>query len=59
MKKSIILFFIPFIFNGCLVGTVTSLPFKVVGGAVNIVAPDIVGDSISAVGDGADILIPF
>jgi len=43
-------------FSCCIVGTVVSLPFKAVGAAVNVVAPDVVGDSISEV---ADIVIPF
>jgi len=46
-------------FSGCIVGTIVSLPFKAVGAVVNSVAPEPVGDSIEAVGDVADTLIPF
>ena len=59
MYKIVFLALLPLMFSGCIVGTVVSLPFKAVGAAVNIVAPDAVGDSIGAVGDTADILIPF
>ncbi|PHS57427.1 MAG: hypothetical protein COB17_06485 [Sulfurimonas sp.] len=59
MYKIFILIFIPFIFSGCIVGTVVALPFKAVGAAVNTVAPDIVGDSISTVGNVTDAIIPF
>ncbi len=44
---------------GCGVGTLVALPFKVTGEVINVVAPDIVGDSISAVGDAVDTVIPF
>lgn len=59
LLKSIFFAFIVLSFNGCIVGTIVSLPFKVVGAAVNTVTPDIVGDSIGVVGDVADIAIPF
>jgi hypothetical protein len=45
--------------QGCIVGTVVSAPFKVVGAVVNTVTPDIVGDTISATGDVVDMAIPF
>ncbi len=45
--------------GGCGVGSVVALPFKAAGAAVNVVAPDIVGDTISGVGDVADAAIPF
>ncbi len=59
MYKLLLLVLIPFIFTGCIVGTAVSLPFKAVGTVVNIVTPDVVGDSISLVGDTTDIIIPF
>jgi len=46
-------------FNGCIVGDVVSLPFKVTGAVVNTITPDIVGDSISTTGDVVDTVIPF
>ncbi|HHD77910.1 MAG TPA: hypothetical protein ENK97_03930 [Campylobacteraceae bacterium] len=46
-------------FGGCGVGSVVALPFKAAGAAVNVVAPDVVGDTISGVGDVADTVIPF
>ena len=45
--------------SGCGVGSLVAAPFKITGAVVNIVAPDAVGDSISAVGDAADTAIPF
>ena len=45
--------------QGCIVGTVVSAPFKVVGAVVNTVTPDIVGDTISTTGDVVDMAIPF
>ena len=48
-----------FSLSGCGIGSLVAAPFKVTGAVVNIVAPDAVGDSISAVGDAADTAIPF
>lgn len=62
MQKYLQIFFLLFIiisFQGCVVGTVAAAPFKVVGAVVNTVTPDIVGDSISTVGDVVDMAIPF
>ena len=50
---------IGFLFSGCGVGSLVAAPFKVTGAVVNVVAPDVVGNSISAVGDAADAAIPF
>ena len=47
------------LFNGCIVGDVVALPFRVTGAVVDVVAPDAVGDSISGVGDAIDTAIPF
>ncbi len=47
------------LFAGCGVGSVVALPFKAVGAVVNVVTPDVVGDTISDVGDVADAAIPF
>ncbi len=57
--KTTFLLFIILSFQGCIVGTVAAVPFKVVGAAVNVVTPDIVGDTISATGDVVDTVIPF
>ncbi len=46
-------------FQGCIVGDVVALPFRVTGAVVNTVAPDIVGDTISGTGDVLDTAIPF
>jgi hypothetical protein len=60
MIKTIILSFITMIlFTGCIVGDAVALPFRVTGTVVNVVAPDVVGDSISGVGDAVDTAIPF
>ena len=47
------------LFSGCGLGSAVAAPFKVTGAVVNVVAPDIVGDTISGVGDVADTIIPF
>lgn len=47
------------VLSGCGVGSLVALPFKVTGAAVNVVAPNVVGDSISGVGEVADAVIPF
>jgi len=57
--KLIILMVIGLLFTGCGVGSVVALPFKAVGAVVNVVTPDIVGDTISGVGEAADTVIPF
>lgn len=59
MKKVIFSIFIVLSFSGCGVGTLVALPFKVTGEVVNVVAPEIVGDTISGVGDAVDTVIPF
>jgi hypothetical protein len=60
MKKFYIaLVFTSILFSGCGVGSVVAAPFKVTGAIVNVVTPDIVGDTISGVGDVADAAIPF
>ncbi|MDZ7819363.1 MAG: DUF6726 family protein [Aliarcobacter sp.] len=46
-------------FSGCIVGDVVALPFRVTGAVVNVITPDIVGDSISTTGDAIDTAIPF
>lgn len=57
--KIILLALIATLFSGCIVGTVAALPFKAVGAVTNVVAPDVVGDSISGFGDVVDTAIPF
>ncbi len=46
-------------FNGCIVGDVVALPFRVTGAVVDVIAPDAIGDSISTTGDAIDTAIPF
>ncbi len=57
--KVVYIFLIAFLFQGCIVGKVASAPFKVTGAVVNVVTPDIVGDTISTTGDVVDTVIPF
>lgn len=57
--KIIFYFFVVISFQGCIVGTVVSAPFKIVGSVVNTVTPDIIGDTISTTGDVIDMAIPF
>lgn len=59
MIKYFVSIIIAFLFSGCIVGDIVALPFRVTGAVVNTVAPDVVGDSISGVGDSADTVIPF
>ena len=59
MKKYLIALFTIFIFNGCIVGDTVALPFRVSGAVINVVAPDVVGDTISGTGDVIDTIIPF
>jgi polygalacturonase len=47
------------LFSGCIVGDVVALPFRVTGAVVNVVAPDVVGDTITDAGDVLDAAIPF
>ena len=59
MSKYIIGTIIALTFNGCIVGDVVALPFRVTGAVVNVITPDAVGDSISGVGEVLDTAIPF
>ncbi len=58
-KNFLFLALLTLLFGGCGVGSVVALPFKTAGAVVNVVAPDVVGDTISGVGDVADAAIPF
>ncbi len=55
----IVLSLFALLFCGCVVGTVVSLPFKAVGAVTNVITPDVVGDTVSGVGDVVDAAIPF
>ena len=57
--KVLIVIILALTFSGCIVGDAVALPFRVTGAVVNVVAPDVVGDSISGVGESADAAIPF
>ena len=59
MRKYILAILLAITFNGCIVGDVVALPFRVTGAVLNTVTPDIVGDTVSGVGDAADTAIPF
>jgi hypothetical protein len=59
MTKYIIGIMTALIFNGCIVGDVVALPFRVTGAVLNVVTPDAVGDSVAGVGDALDSSIPF
>ncbi len=59
IKHIILIMIVTILFNGCIVGDVVALPFRVTGAVVNVVAPDIVGDTITDIGDVADAAIPF
>ena len=59
IKHLILTFLVALMFQGCIVGDVVALPFRVTGAVVNVVAPDVVGDAISGTGDVLDTAIPF
>lgn len=59
MYKYIVGITIVLSFNGCIVGDVVALPFRITGAVVNVITPDIIGDSISTTGDAIDTAIPF
>ena len=59
MRTFFLIFSVVLLFNGCIVGDVVALPFRVSGAVLNTVTPDIVGDTVSEVGDAADTAIPF
>jgi len=59
MKSLFLVLLIIVSFNGCIVGDVVALPFRVTGAVLNTVTPDIVGDTVSEVGEAADTAIPF
>lgn len=47
------------LFTGCGVGSLIAVPFKATGAVVNVVSPEILGDSIANVGDAFEETIPF
>lgn len=57
--KIVFLISVPMIFSGCIVGSTLALPFKAAGSVINVVTPDIVGDSVSGVGEVVDTVVPF
>lgn len=59
IKNVMLISLVSIFFSGCIVGDAVALPFRVTGAVVNVVAPDVVGDSISGVGDALDAAIPF
>ena len=59
IKSVFLLGIVSIVFSGCGVGDLVAAPFRVTGAVVNIVTPDVVGDSISGVGDALDYAIPF
>lgn len=58
-KHIIILFAIAIFFSGCGVGSLVAVPFKVTGAVVNVVTPEIVGDTVAGTGDVIEDTIPF
>ncbi len=59
MKSFFLVLLIILSFNGCIVGDVVALPFRVTGAVLNTVTPDIVGDTVSEAGEAVDTAIPF
>ena len=59
LSQIMFLFFLAISIQGCIVGSIVAAPFKVVGAVVNVVTPDVVGDTISGTGDVLDTVIPF
>lgn len=58
-KHIIILLISAIFFSGCGVGSLVAVPFKVTGAVVNVVAPEIVGDTVAGTGDIIEDTIPF
>lgn len=59
IKQILLLITLSFYLQGCIVGKVAAAPFHIAGEVVNIVTPDVVGDTISLTGDAVDFVIPF
>ena len=59
MTKYIIGIIIVLTLNGCIVGDVVALPFRVTGAVLEVVTPDPIGGSVTDVGDAIDTAIPF
>jgi len=59
ISQIIFLFFLAISIQGCIVGSIVAAPFKITGAVVNIVTPDVVGDTIAGTGDVLDTVIPF
>ena len=59
ISQIIFLFFLAISIQGCIVGSIVAAPFKITGAVVNIVTPDVVGDTIAGTGDALDTVIPF
>ncbi len=59
MRSLIFSIFVILLFTGCGVGSLVAVPFKVTGAVVNVVTPDIVGDTISGTGEVIEDTIPF
>ena len=59
IRNMILLVLVATTFSGCIVGDTVALPFRVTGAVVNVIVPDVVGDSISGTGDAIDTAIPF
>ena len=59
IRNIILALLVALFMQGCIVGDVVALPFRVTGAVVNTVAPDVVGDAISGAGDVIDTAIPF
>lgn len=60
IQKQIIFLVVTTIFlSGCGVGSLVAVPFKVTGAVVNVVTPEIVGDTVAGTGDVIESAIPF
>ena len=60
MKKIIVSAFVVLAFSGCGVGSILELPFKVIGGVVDIIDPvGAVSGSIGTLGSTINTAIPF
>ncbi|NPA81390.1 MAG: hypothetical protein GXO31_02150 [Epsilonproteobacteria bacterium] len=59
MKSYIFAILTALFLTGCGVGSLVAVPFKVTGAVVNVVTPDVVGDTISGTGEVIEDTIPF
>lgn len=60
MKKIIVSALVIFAFSGCGIGSIVELPFKIVGGVVDIIpGAGVAAQAIEGIGSAINTTIPF